>query len=255
MRKLSPHFRARIIAFCLIAISAFSCNPRNNTSEDKTIVKQDSGEIIEPRDTLSEVKLNKRVHDETTFNIDSFLREPFNLYEFKNIRKHSSNSSSISLEDYHWRPDTPGIGYSFHAFQPRITRLHNGRKMRHPFLGYYGTDTSRKRMGLGVYIRVFQPRNEHMHMYANPTEILVEARNNMNDFELPEMQFAGIDTSNVKARLGEPSFRKHNCLVYTSGGNSLILTYKGRRVSKWKYIRLNYHLTEEMNPEEVYGDW
>lgn len=171
------------------------------------------------------------------FSLDKFLAKPFDLQAFKK-KKIQSNSSGGKGKPYYYRPAGKGIYYDFFLFEKCGDYI--GKTP--------GTDL---RLEDGLVITTFKPPGKNQHMYLDPAETLIELTSRYNDPDLPELAFHGIDTTQVKTKLGEPGIRKPGWIIYASGTNALLLHETRGRINFLRFIRLNFKLTAETIPAEL----
>src|ERR1019366_1585935 len=123
---------------------------------------------------------------------DSFLIKPFDLYKFKK-KEGESHSGGSEKMPYYFKPAYQGMYYAFFMFSD--------------MKGYLGT---RKDFAIrsenGLTITTYKPLGKYQDQYLDPTEKLIEVKAMLNNFNLPELAFVGLDTLAVKQRLAEESF-------------------------------------------------
>lgn len=171
------------------------------------------------------------------FSLEKFLAKPFDLQAFKK-KKIQSNSSGGKGKSYYYRPGGKGIYYAFFLFEKC-----GGYVGKVP-----GTDL---RLEDGLVITTFKPPGKNQHMYLDAAETLIELTSRYNDPDLPELAFHGIDTAQVKIKLGEPGIRKPGWIIYASGTNALLLHETRGRINFLRFIRLNFKLTPEHIPDDL----
>lgn len=171
------------------------------------------------------------------FFLEKFLARPFDLQAFKQ-KKNQSNSSGGNGKSFYYRPGEKGIYYTFSLFEK------GG--------GYIGkTPGTDLRLEDGLVITTFKPPGKNQHMYLDASETLIELTSRYNDPDLPELAFHGIDTAQVKTKLGEPRIRKPGWIIYTSGTNVLLLHETRGRINFLRFIRMNFKLTADTIPAEL----
>jgi len=192
--------------------------------------------------TTREQNNNLKIKSKTqiTINEDSlkfFLENPFDLYKFKK-KKNGSLSSKFYFQNYHYKPNYKGTRYQFFMFEPKtINFIHNGKKMRHPKVGYLGKNKKNTVLKEdGLIIKTFQPNDEYKDEFLNPNEILIELVAKYNDVDLPELAFVGLDSNTVITKLGLPNWHQKKCLIYQYKSKRLILKLENRKVIWLKYI-------------------
>jgi hypothetical protein len=177
---------------------------------------------------------------ERVSRIDSFLLNPFDLYKFKQ-KVGQSNSGGASYRPYYFRPAYKGVFYYFMFFN-RIE-------------GYLGTNKQRKiKLERGLILTTYKPEGKYREIYLDPTEELIEVIANYNSFELPELAFVGLDTLEIKERLGEKTFIRDNCFVYAHKDRALILGLEGRTVKWLKYVHLSRNLISKTTFNQLYSN-
>jgi hypothetical protein len=169
-----------------------------------------------------------------------FLKKPFDLQKFKKARG-QSNSGGAKKMPYYYKPETKGIYYHFFLFDC--------------LCGYIG-ETPDKDIHLenGLMITTYKPLGNYQDDYFDPTETLIEVVAHFNDNDLPELAFVGLDTIKIKNKLGDPSYRKNNCFIYTKDKNVLVLKITGKRVEWLRWTRLNIFLTAANMPVGLLSD-
>lgn len=170
---------------------------------------------------------------------DSFLLKPFDLYKFKR-KVGQSNSGGSGDHTYRYKPKYRGMYYSFFMFS-RLKVYYGNRK----------EDTLRLE---GLRIITYKPYGKYKNDYLDPTEELIEVVARFNNFDLPELAFVGLRKTEIIKKLGDPSFEKNNCLVYTFRDRALILNMKNDEVRWLKYVHLKFELTSAIENEELYKE-
>jgi hypothetical protein len=200
------------LEFFLISCREQPKNVQESVSEDSVILlKAESFEV--------DNKKKKVV-------VDSFLSKPFDLQKFKK-RKGQSHSGDADRKTYYFKPEFKGFYYGYFMFPPI-------------FEGYIGNS-----MKDTVYIEnafrivTYKPIHKNQFDYIDNGEELIEVTAKYNDFDLPELAFIGLDTIEIKNRLGEKLFLKKNHLVYAYQDKVLILRLEKDKVDGLKYVRLN----------------
>jgi hypothetical protein len=249
--------------YLLIIIIFVSCNQGtgNKTikrqSSDSTRFGLDSVEYLDSnisRIQKSDTQINYPLKNkELNSKTDSFLSKPFNLYLFKK-KKNGSLSGGSPIKSYYFKPAFKGIYYRFNMFEPKtVNYIVDGREMRHSNVGYIGTNKQMISFREdGLLIVTFQPNDKFRDMYLNPNEILIDLIARYNDFDLPELAFVGLDSIEIKKQLGQETFYKNNCLVYTKDNIALILKLFHRRVEWIRYIVLAKKLEFETEINDLY---
>jgi len=182
-------------------------------------------------------KIEKKV--DIMSSIDSFLIKPFDLYKFKE-KVGQSNSGGVERKPYYFRPNYNGMYYSFYFFN---------------FKGYVGTNKNAfLKMEMGLNITTFKPLGKYKDEYLDPTEELIEVEAKLNYIDLPELAFVGLDTIEIKKQLGEKSFFKENCFVYTYKDRALILGLNGKTIKWLKYVHLRAPLTNNNTFDKLYSE-
>ncbi len=169
-------------------------------------------------------------------NSDSFLFKPFDLYEFKKVKK-GANSGAGGQKDYYFKPSYKGIYYHFFIFGS------NGRC-------YIEKDTLFREDGLNII--TYKPLGKYQNDYLDPDEELIYLEAHCNDFDLHELAFIGLDTIEIKKRLGNFTFKKENCAVYSYKKKALILGLLHSKIKWLKYIYMSEPLTPEKSLKEIY---
>lgn len=235
-----------------ILILFLSCNNTNQQNVENTSnkpISKASVETIPIKDTLQLPIETSKKASEKIIAIDSslpklsardsFLLKPFDLYKFKR-KVGQSNSGGASALTYRYKPKYRGMYNSFSLF----SRLK----------GYYGNrkqDTIRLE---GLRITTYKPYGKYQNDYLDPTEELIEVEAKFNNFDLPELAFVGLRKTEIIKKLGDPSFKKNNCLVYTFRDRALILNMKNDEVKWLKYVHLKFELTSVIENEELYSE-
>jgi hypothetical protein len=162
---------------------------------------------------------------------DELLDNPFDLQKFKKI-KGQSNSGGAPKNTYYFKPVTKGFYYRFMMFKPMA--------------GYIGEIPSNDiHYEGGLTVITYKPFGKYRSSYFDPTETLIEVVAIMNDQDLPELAFVGLDTVDIKKKLGDDFIRKENCFIYYKDKNVLVLKIKGKKVEWLKYTRLNYIINKD----------
>jgi hypothetical protein len=164
--------------------------------------------------------------------IGTFLKNPFDLQQFKKIKR-GSNSGVSRSEKYHFNPDTKGRYFYFFLFPAPGAFVYSVK----------GDKQERTRSGSGFQIVTFKPDGKYKDAYLDPTETLIEVVAVYNDPDLPELAFVGLDTVMVKEKLGAPFIRTNGCFIYSHENNALILNVSSGVVKCLKYIRMNTKIT------------
>jgi hypothetical protein len=171
---------------------------------------------------------------------DSFLLHPFDLYKFKK-KKGSAQGGGHQGESYLYKPSFKGFYWGYMMFPP-------------VFQGYIGKNTKDT---------VYKENSFEMVTYrpeGNPNdrfnwdvtgEILIEVDAGYNDFDLPELAFVELDTTEISKRLGNKYFVKDSCMVYSKNNALLILKVNGRKVERLKYLLLNQIPAKDNIPKGV----
>jgi hypothetical protein len=106
----------------------------------------------------------------------------------------------------------------------------------------------------GLKMTTYKPKGKYENQYLDPNEELIEVEARFNHFDLPELAFVGLDTTKVKNRLGEKSFFKENCFVYTYQNRALILGVENGFVYWLRYVYMNTSLTKDKEIEGLYEE-
>lgn len=175
--------------------------------------------------------------------IDRLMEQPFDLQQFKK-KKHQSNSGGANARDFYFRPAEKGMYYHFFLF--------NLKESAFIYLG----DTAQKRsltkiVTFDMEIITYKPLGKYQHDYLDPTETLIEWKSKVNDKDLLQLSFIGLDSMYVKQQLGSPDLRKEGCFIYTHRDRALILNVQRNRVNWLKYLRLNKSLQSDSVPAEL----
>jgi hypothetical protein len=198
-----------------------------------TLDKQQSKSATSNSDVASEII--------KAIQIDSFLLKPFDVFAFKK-KVGQFHSGSASRRSFYFKPTYRGMYYSFFLFSN--------------LKGYWGENKdlilSKEK---GLKITTYKPRGKYENQYLDPTEELIEVEARFNNFDLPELAFVGLDTTKVKNRLGEKSFFRENCFVYTYQNRALILGIKNGFVHWLRYVHMNAPLTKDTQVEGLYAEW
>ncbi|TNE81472.1 MAG: hypothetical protein EP332_03525 [Bacteroidetes bacterium] len=139
-------------------------------------------------------------------------------------------------------------------FEPKeVNYVSDGRAMRHSAAGYIGTN--KKNISLkedGLVIKTFQVNNKYVDKFLNPTEELIELTAKHNDFDLPELAFIGLDSSQIIQRLGSASFFQEHALVYSYRNLALIFKLEMGKVLWLRYIKLAKPVLKENLAKELF---
>jgi len=169
--------------------------------------------------------------------INNLLNNPFDLQKFKK-KKGQSNSGGANKKAYYFKPNEKGFMMRFMLFPP--------------YGGYMGKDTSFLiKYPEAITIITFKPNGKHQDMFLDPNETLIEITLRLNDKDLPQLAFVGIDTTSIKEKLGSDFFRKDNCFIYANKKAALTLKISGKSVQWVKYTRLNFEMNANNIPTEL----
>lgn len=169
--------------------------------------------------------------------INNLLNNPFDLQKFKK-KKGQSNSGGVNKKTYYYKPNEKGFMMRFMLFPP--------------YGGYMGKDTSFLiKYPEAITIITFKPNGKHQDMFIDPNETLIEITLRLNDKDLPELAFVGMDTTSIKEKLGSDFFRKDNCFIYANKEAALTLKISGKNVQWIKYTRLNFEMNASNIPTEL----
>ncbi len=170
-------------------------------------------------------------------SLDALLNKPIDVIAFKKA-KGQSNSGGAKKQSYYFKPKQKGFYMSFGLFNSNKT--------------YYGSDTAHKIKNINaLYMVTYKPLGKYQDDFIDPNETLIEFCASYNDIDLPQLAFIGLDTVQVKNKLGNNFIRKANCFVYTKNKNALVLLINGKVVSKLKYTRLNLEIKQDNVPNEL----
>lgn len=224
-----------VIIFVLLYICLLcSCSQQTNTEVEAGPFPQES------LDDSTEIVDNHKLATYRLTAIDSFLLEPFDLYNFKKI-KGSSNSGFRHGKSYQHQPSKKGIYYDFFFFSGMI--------------GYIGFEKANLvRNEDGLTITTFKPEGPHQQLYDDPNEILIEVKARLNDPGLPELAFVGLDTTVIQNQLGPKNFEFSNCWIYTYKERALILRIEKGKVEWLRYIHMMEELTEGHLPKDIFKE-
>ncbi len=166
-------------------------------------------------------------------SINEFLDNPFDLYQFKKIKR-MSNSGGGSPEDYFFKPTKKGMYYRYFLFS-RIQ-------------GYLGTNKDKIiRKEDGLEITVYKEFGKYQYEFIDPTEELIQVKAKFNDFDLPELALVGLDSVEIIGKFGAPDFIKKDCLVYQYNSKALILKLRNKMVKWLKYVVLKKEIDIDKN--------
>jgi hypothetical protein len=171
---------------------------------------------------------------------DALLKNPFDLQKFKKA-KGPSNSGGADARSYYLKPDVDGVFFRFFLFTKKMGYVYEGNEYKR----------SPVRPGTGLQIITYKPKGKYFVDYFDPTETLIEVTASYNDPDLPELAFVGLDTLNLKKKLGNNFIRNDNCFIYTKDSNALVLKVEGAVVKCLKYTRLNMKLAEATIPKDL----
>ena len=119
------------------------------------------------------------------------------------------------------------------------------------FKGYLGKnikDTAY--MENSFELTTYKSLGKYQDSYLDTGEMLIELKAKYNDFDLPELAFIGLDTKEIKKRIGANYFMKDSCIVYTYRNTALIIKMDNRNKIEWlKYEKLNANLSKDKIPE------
>ncbi len=229
-------FKICVSITLLIAFSSCS-SPDKNTKISSVPEKQQHGQ---------EKWIKKSV------DIDSFLAKPFDLLSFK-AKKNGSNWGITELKDYHDQSIFKGQGLKFFMFEPKaVNYVSNGRKMRRSNLGYIGKiKINYAFLEDGLILKTLRPISKE-YSFSDPNEVLIELTAKYNDFDLSEMAYVGIDSSEIVQIFGKQSFYKKDCLVYANNKAAFVLHLKNGVVDWLKYVRLSPKIKNSSGIDELF---
>ncbi len=169
--------------------------------------------------------------------IQDLLNNPFDLQKFKK-KKGQSNSGGAPKKTYYYKPNEKGFMMRFMLFPP--------------YGGYMGKDTSFLiKYPEAITLITFKPNGKHQDMFLDPNETLIEILLRLNDKDLPELSFVGLDTTVIKEKLGSDFFRKDNCFIYANKKASITLKINGKMIQWVKYTRLNFEMNSTNIPTDL----
>lgn len=169
--------------------------------------------------------------------INNLLNNPFDLQKFKK-KKGQSNSGGAPKKAYYYKPNEKGFMIRFMLFPP--------------YGGYIVKDTTYFiKHPEAITIITFKPNGKHQDMFLDPNETLIEITLRLNDKDLPQLAFVGMDTTSIKEKLGSDFFRKDNCFIYANKKAALTLKISGKNVQWVKYTRLNFEMNASNIPTEL----
>jgi hypothetical protein len=169
--------------------------------------------------------------------INDILNSPFNLQKFKK-KKGQSNSGGAPKKTYYYKPNEKGFMMRFMLFPP--------------YGGYMGKDTIYFiKYPEAITLITFKPNGKHQDMFLDPNETLIEILVRLNDKDLPELSFVGLDTTVIKEKLGTDFFRKDNCFIYANKKAALTLKTNGKMIQWVKYTRLNFEMNASNIPTDL----
>lgn len=172
--------------------------------------------------------------------LEKVLNKPFDLQQFKK-KKGQSNSGGANKRSYYYKPAEKGFYMSFSIFDL--------------MKGYIGEDTTyRIDYKEAIYIVTYKPFDKDQDMYLDPNETLIEIKLLLNEQDLPQLAYVGLDTIKVKNKLGDDFIRKNDCFIYSNRSAALTLKTKAGRVSWLKWTRLNFVLNKDNVPEELVNE-
>ena len=187
-------------------------------------------------DSIKTEKLAVKINQDIPINRDSinnFLDNPFDLYQFKKIKK-MSNSGGVRQEDYFLKPNKDGMYYRYFLFSRSQ--------------GYLGTNKERI-IGKedGLEITVYKELGKYQYKFIDPTEELIEVKAKFNDFDLPELALVGLDSISIIRKFGTPDLIKRSCIVYQHNNKALVLHLNNKKVKWLKYINTKKGLDIDNN--------
>ena len=220
IQETLPNIMKNLIFILSIFLCLQSCQQKTKTESNQNPVDNSL-----KKDSVKTDKLVVKINQNATVNRDSindFLDNPFDLYQFKKIKK-MSNSGGGRQEDYFLRPNKDGMYYRYFLF----SRLQ----------GYLGTNKERIiRKEDGLEITVYKELGKYQYEFIDPTEELIEVKAKFNDFDLPELALVGLDSISIIRKFGTPDLIKRNCIVYQHNNKALILHLSNKKVKWLKYV-------------------
>jgi hypothetical protein len=229
-----------IISLLFLLVLA-SCNNQTTPqvkSVSNNLITKSLSDTISVEDTLQTKNERTEVLMEKISTRDTFLLKPFDLYKFKR-KVGQSNSGGAGKKTYRFKPEYKGLYYSFFLFSNL-----NG------YMGSTKQDTLHQEDGLTI--TTYKPVGKYQNEYFDPTEELIEVEAKFNNFDLPELAFVGLNTTKIKEQLGNPSFEKNNCFVYTFRDRALILKIENGSVNWLRYVHLKSELTSDKTFDQLY---
>jgi hypothetical protein len=171
---------------------------------------------------------------------DALLKNPFDLQKFKKA-KGPSNSGGADVQNYYYKPEEKGVYFRFFIFRSLNTFIYSDNGNKKHGVAY----------GTGFQIVTYKPLGNYRDAYLDPTETLIEVVASYNDPDLPELALVGLDTVNVKKKLGDNFIRKDNYFIYSADKNALVLSINEGVVKCLKYARLNTKLSKDSSMEAL----
>ncbi len=149
--------------------------------------------------------------------LSAFLAIPINLISFKK-KKGSSNSGSLKVSRWIYRPKEPGFFYQYKLFLTPA-RYGEGKRFR----------------GFSVVVYKF---GKEIGDYHDNNETLVAIWCRLRDPDLGQADLVGRSVSDINVRFGEPFAVVENVLIYHRHGRALSVHIKDGAVDWFKYVRL-----------------
>jgi hypothetical protein len=196
----------------------YSCqNEIKPSRQNEQTIKIDKNPLI---DTLIQRKYDsiETLSDEAK----EFLVNPINISEYKKL-KGSSNSGGAKTYDFHYRPIDRGFYLKFFLF---------------PSFGEQGPSIITFRKG------------KEMGSYIDEDEILIQFFSNRNDEDLKKLNLVGLSQEHIIEKLGNPSFKNNDILVYYYNNRILIHT---KRWFRWAHIKIPINSYEDI-PNELLSE-
>jgi hypothetical protein len=146
--------------------------------------------------------------------LTSFLENPIDLQEFKNIKKKAFTTGVTKGMTYHLHPQIKdSIFYQYNylnQWRPRLT----------------------------AEIVVFK-NGENKHTYDDKTEILIELKVFGKDSDLGKANLIGLSKAELETEFGSDYLPFVNGIIYYNKNKVLIFELDNLEVKSYRYIKLN----------------
>ena len=204
----------RIVILIILFFVCIGCrNATEKEAEQVQIVVDSTGLII------------KTVEKQTdNSKLTSFLENPIDLQEFKNLKKMRFTASVTNGTEYYYKP-----------------------KIRDSiFYVYYYPSEEIKPDGIDQIVVFKYGKNKHT--YEDETETFIELKIFNKDSDLGKANLVGISKTELETEFGFDYLILDNRIVYSNKNKVLILELDNSKVKSFNYIKLS---TKKINSDLI----